>query len=213
MLLYALDVVGHGDLPGSRWTTRSGGPGDVHLDARGPTDVTRSPSPGVGGHIRRATLCASQHAYATGLAVHSTTVRPWSSTRRDTSERRVREAERRADVVHVERRVDLVAGRLLSARPRPCEVTRRHRRRHSRAARVRGRGPGRQVRSRGRRQVRAVQPCSRAHRRSARPVRDAPAVASPLPGRALAVVHEAPEPVRGRHGGDATRPRGSRCDP
>jgi hypothetical protein len=27
----------------------------------------------------------------------------------DTSERRVREAERRADVVHVERRVDLVA--------------------------------------------------------------------------------------------------------
>ena len=29
--------------------------------------------------------------------------------REDTSERRVREAERRADVVHVERRVDLVA--------------------------------------------------------------------------------------------------------
>jgi hypothetical protein len=30
-------------------------------------------------------------------------------------------------------------------------------------------------------------------------------VASPLPGRALAVVHEAKEPVRGRHDGDATR--------
>src|SRR6516225_10530705 len=30
-------------------------------------------------------------------------------------------------------------------------------------------------------------------------------VAPPLPGRALAVVYEAKEPVRGRHGGDATR--------
>ena len=30
-------------------------------------------------------------------------------------------------------------------------------------------------------------------------------VAPPLPGRALAVVHEAKEPVWGRHGGDATR--------
>ena len=30
-------------------------------------------------------------------------------------------------------------------------------------------------------------------------------VASPLAGRALAVVHEAKEPARGRHGGDATR--------
>ena len=29
-------------------------------------------------------------------------------------------------------------------------------------------------------------------------------VASPLPGRALAVVHEPKEPVRGSHGGDAT---------
>ena len=34
----------------------------------------------------------------------------YDEDREDTSERRVREAERRADVVHGERRVDLVAG-------------------------------------------------------------------------------------------------------
>ena len=33
----------------------------------------------------------------------------YDEDREDTSQRRVREAERRADVVHVERRVDLVA--------------------------------------------------------------------------------------------------------
>jgi hypothetical protein len=41
--------------------------------------------------------------------------------REDTSERRVREAERRADVVHVERRVDLVA---CGSRPRDLDHAR-----------------------------------------------------------------------------------------
>ena len=50
----------------------------------------------------------------------------------DTSERRVREAERRADV-GTSNVASTSSPLPVSARPRPCEVTRRHRRRHSRA--------------------------------------------------------------------------------
>ena len=58
---------------------------------------------------------------------------------------------------------------------------------------------------RGRRPVRAVQPVLALIGGPLDQFTMLRLVASPLPGRALAVVHEAKEPVRGRHCGDATR--------
>jgi hypothetical protein len=120
--------------------------------------------------------------------------------REDTSQRRIREAERLPDVAYAETRVDLIARRscprgLDHARcpvdtddvitaPRECERVR------ARSAAEVGYRSGR---------------CDHARELIGGPLDQLALlwiIASPLPGRALAVVHEAKEPVRGRHSDD-----------